>query len=54
MKHENVESISRWPFQSDDNTEKGSVLENQVLMTQLCSSPVLSDEVAKHSGRAHT
>lgn len=23
-------------------------------MTQLCSSPVLSDEVAKHSGKAHT
>ena len=49
-RNKNANSMSRLSFQSD-NTEKGSVLENQVLMTVLCYSRVLSDEVANHSSR---
>ena len=41
--------MSRLAFQSD-NIEKGSVLENQVLMAELCSSPA-TDECTKHSTR---
>ena len=44
--------FSRLLFQSD-TTETGSVLENQVLMTELCNSFVSLDQVAKHSAKPH-
>ena len=50
MKHGNIDSISRLSIQSD-NIENVSVLENQVLITDLCNSPITSNVVAKHSPR---
>ena len=42
--------MSRSPFQSDD-CEESSVLENYVLMTELCHSPTKSEKVARDSAR---
>lgn len=41
LKHGNADSIRRPPFQND-NVEKVSVLENQVLTTELCNFLVRS------------
>ena len=45
-KHGNADSMSRLPFQSDD-CEESSMLENYVLMTELCHSPTTSKDVAR-------
>ena len=50
VKHGNGVSMSKLPFQND-NLEKGSVLENKVLMIELRNSSVTSNEVAKHYAR---
>ena len=49
-KHGNSRSMSRLPFQSDD-CEESSVLENYVLMTELCYSPTTSENVARYSAQ---
>ena len=41
VKHGNAYSMSRLSLQSD-NIEQGSALEKQVLITELCNSPVTS------------
>ena len=40
--------MSHLPFQSGDCKES-SVLENYVLMTELCHSPTTSEDVARYS-----
>ena len=49
-KHGNADSMSRLSFQSDD-CEESSVLENYVLMTELCHSPTTSKDVARYSAK---
>ena len=49
-KHGNVDSMSRLSFQSDD-CEESLVLENYVLMTELCHSPTTSKDVARYSAK---
>ena len=49
-KHGNADSMSRLPFQSDD-CEESSVLENYILMTELCHSPTTSEDVARYSAQ---
>ena len=43
-KHGNTDSMSRLPFQSD-HREESLILENYVLMTELCHSPSTSKDV---------
>ena len=47
-KYGNADSMSHLPFQSDD-CEESSVLENYVLMTELCHSPTTSEDIARYS-----
>ena len=49
-KHGNADSMSCLPFQSDD-CEESSVLENYVLMIELCHSPRMSEDVARYSAQ---
>ena len=49
-KQGNADSMSRLPFQSND-CEEPSVLENYVLMTELCHSPTTSEDVARCSAQ---
>ena len=42
--------MSRLPFQSDD-CEESSVLENCVLMTELCHFPTTSEDEARYSAQ---
>ena len=46
-KHGNADSMSRLPFQSDE-CEESSVLENYVLMTELCHSLTTSQDIARY------
>ena len=47
-KHGNADSVSRLPFQSDD-CEESSVIEYYVLMSELCYSPTISEDVTRYS-----
>ena len=47
-KHGNADSVSRLPFQSDD-LEESSVIEYYVLMSELCYSPTISEDVTRYS-----